>query len=71
MTTTTNEIDYMDSTYIDYGATAQRKSGVCLPKTEDQWTMAIDFFKSIFINIEFDSDIIYANAVVKLMNDSI
>ena len=56
---------------IYYGATFQTKPGVCLPKTDDQWTMANDFFKSFFINIDFDSDIIDANAVVKLINDSI
>ena len=33
--------------------------------------MANDFFQSIFVNIDFDSDIIDVNEVVKLMNDSI
>ena len=63
--------NHMDSSFIDYVATVQTKPGVCLLKTDDQWTMANDFFKSIFVNIDFDSDIIDVNAVVKLMNESI
>ena len=66
-----HEVNHVDSTFVDYGATVQTKPGVCLPKTDDQWTMANDFFKSIFVNIDFDSEIIDVNAVVKLMNDSI
>ena len=33
--------------------------------------MANDFFKSSFVNIDFDSDVIDVNAVVELMKDSI
>ena len=66
-----HEIDHVDSCFIDYGATVQTKPGGCLPKTDDQWAIANDFFKSIFVNIDLDSFIIDANAVAKLMNDSI
>ena len=66
-----HEIDYVDSSFIDYDPTVQTKPGVYLLKTDDQWAMANDFFKSIFVNIDFDSDIIDVNAVVELMKNSI
>ena len=66
-----HEVDHVDSGFIDLGATVQTKPSVYLPKTDDQWAIANDFFKSIFVNIDLDSDIIDVNTVVKLMNDSI
>ena len=61
-----HEIDQVDNSFIDYGATIQTKPGVYLPKTDDQWAIAKDFFKSIFVNINLDSNFIDVNAVVKV-----
>ena len=65
------EIYHVDRSFIDYFATVQTKPGVYLPKRDDQCKITNDFFKSIFLNIDFDPDIIDVNAVVKVMKDSI
>ena len=39
-----HEIDHVDSSVIDYGATVQTNPGVYFTKSDDQWVMANDFF---------------------------
>ena len=63
--------DHVGCISFDYQDTADTKPGVYLPKTSDQWAMANDFFKSTFVNIDFDLDNIDVDAILRLLNNSI
>ena len=63
--------DHVDCIPFAYQDTADTKPGVYLPKTSNQWAIANDFFKSTFVNIDFNLDNTDIGAILRLLNNSI
>ena len=48
-----------------------KKRGIHLPKSDDQWTLTNDFFKTIFADIDFESYSIDFNDTIRYINETI
>ena len=66
------ELDNHVDMSVDHRDVAVTKSGIMLPKTSEQWNLANDYLKSVFIDLDFNSDSIdLIDESVRLINNTI